>query len=154
MKPGRKPKPTYIKLMRGNPGRRPINRREPIPRGHSRVPRPPKSVADNLVAKKEWHRIGKELVRLNLLTKMDVVALEQYCCWYASWRHAYAMCQAEGAVIETKNGNLVQNPYLAIMRRCSEMLYRYMIEFGMTPSSRTRIEVETLPDPDSDPLFD
>ena len=46
---GRKPTPTHIKLVSGNPGKRPINRNEPQPK--ARLPRCPEHLGE--VAKQE-----------------------------------------------------------------------------------------------------
>jgi hypothetical protein len=37
---GRKPKPTYLKLLNGNPGKRPLNEQEPKPQPALRVGKP------------------------------------------------------------------------------------------------------------------
>ena len=67
---GRKPKPTRLKLITGNPGKRRLNEREPKPKAV--VPRCPVELCD--AAKKEWRRIGKQLAVLGLLTEIDRAA--------------------------------------------------------------------------------
>ena len=47
---GRKPKPTALKVLEGNPGHRPLNKKEPMPKG--KLPRCPEWLEDD--AKKEW----------------------------------------------------------------------------------------------------
>src|SRR4051812_32697332 len=57
---GRKPTPAALKLIQGNPGKRPI-RQEPQPeRGD--LPEPPEFLAED--AKAEWRRVAPELYRL------------------------------------------------------------------------------------------
>ena len=46
---GRKPKPTALKVLEGNPGHRPLNKKEPMPKG--KLPRCPEWLEDD--AKKE-----------------------------------------------------------------------------------------------------
>jgi phage terminase small subunit len=57
--------------------------------------------------------------------------------------------------VKTPNGYLAHSPYLAIATRATEQLVRILVEFGMTPSSRSRIHV---PGPSGggggDPQFD
>ena len=54
---GRKPKPTALKELEGNPGGRPLNHNEPKPA--KKAPRCPSWLEDE--AKKEWKRMGKVL---------------------------------------------------------------------------------------------
>ncbi len=75
MKPGTKPKPTALKLLEGNPGKRPLPMNEPKP-----APTAPKCPSWlHKDAKKEWKRISTELERLGLLTQVDMAALAGYC---------------------------------------------------------------------------
>ena len=60
---GRKPKPTALKVLEGNPGGRPLNLNEPKP--VKKAPRCPSWLEDE--AKKEWKRMGKVLEQLGLL---------------------------------------------------------------------------------------
>ena len=50
-----------------------------------------------------------------------------------------------GAILQTPNGWLAQSPYLAIATKATEQLVRILVEFGMTPSSRSRIRVPPKP---------
>ena len=50
---GNKPKPTVLKLITGNPGRRPLNAREAKP--EVQVPEPPQWLAGDALV--EWQRI-------------------------------------------------------------------------------------------------
>jgi len=77
--PGRKPKPTKLKIIEGNPGKRPLNENEPIPQ--SIAPECPDWLSDD--AKKEWKRLAPELERLGLLTVLDMAAFAGYCQSYA-----------------------------------------------------------------------
>lgn len=76
---GRKPKPTNLKLLHGNPGKRQPNPNEPKPT--QEVPRCP-SVLDP-IARKEWRRFAKVLDRLGLLTEVDGSAFAAYCDQYS-----------------------------------------------------------------------
>ena len=46
----------------------------------------------------------------------------------------------DGLVIKTKSGNLIQNPYVGIRNRNREFVAKCDAEFGMTPSSRSRVK--------------
>ncbi|MBT6386690.1 MAG: phage terminase small subunit P27 family, partial [Alphaproteobacteria bacterium] len=54
---GRKPKPTHLKAITGNPGKRPLNRDEPRP--EIAVPECPPELSP--AAQREWQRLVGEL---------------------------------------------------------------------------------------------
>jgi P27 family predicted phage terminase small subunit len=131
---GRKPKPTALKRLAGNPGCRPLNHKEPKPKG---VPTCPSHLSKE--AKKEWRRVSKELLACGLLTSIDRAALAAYCTTYARWVEAELNIQKHGLVVRTQNGNAIPNPYVGIANRALDLMHKFEIEFGMTPSSRSRL---------------
>ena len=42
-------------------------------------------------------------------------------------------------VIKTASGNLIQNPFLGIANHAMDQMLKIAAEFGMTPSSRSRL---------------
>lgn len=134
---GRKPIPTELKKLAGNPGHRPINDLEPKPKRD--LPRCPSHL--DKTAKAMWRKLSKELHVLGVLTNIDTELLSAYCQVYSRWKNAELMLQKSGEVIKTTNGNLIQNPYLAIANRAIEQMAKLASEFGMTPSSRSRIKI-------------
>lgn len=65
---GRPPKPTAVKELEGNPGKRPLNKNEPKPK--QTAPKCPSWLEPD--AKKEWRRLSKELESMGLLTEVDM----------------------------------------------------------------------------------
>lgn len=152
---GRKPKPTHLKLVTGNPGRRPINRREPRPAAG--LPTAPAELAAD--AKTEWRRVARALHRAGLLTAIDRAALAAYCQTYARWRQAERALGemaardplTAGLLIKTQNGNAIQNPLVGVANKAAAAMVRYAAEFGMTPSARSRIEASAPATETADP---
>ena len=150
---GRKPKPSHLKLVRGNPGRRPLNEREPVP--SSKLPSPPAFLSDE--AKVEWGRVSEELYRIGILSCIDRAALGAYCQAYARWGQAESaiakMAERDqltgGLMIKTTNGNAIQNPLVGTANKAAADMVRYAAEFGMTPSARSRINAEKPVEEDS-----
>jgi P27 family predicted phage terminase small subunit len=142
---GRKPKPTAVKLLSGNPGKRAINRSEPRPQ--IELPPAPEYLGDD--EKHKWAAVVKELHPLGLVTTVDKDALAMYCVIYVRWMKAERMVREKGEIIKTAAGNIIQNPYLAIANRALDQLNKLGAEFGMTPSSRSRVKVE-LPNAESE----
>jgi len=92
-------------------------------------------------ARKEWKRIVPELLTLGLLTRIDAFALASYCITYARWMEAEAKVTEAGPVVKTKAGNLITNPYLGVANTAMKLCHKFAVEFGFTPSSRSRLNV-------------
>lgn len=137
---GRKPKPTVLKLLAGNPGKRAINHAEPKPRVV--MPKPPEHLSDE--EKEKWKSTVRELHPLGLVTTIDKDALAMYCTIYVRWIKAEKIVREKGEIIKTAAGNIIQNPYLSIANRALDQLNKLGAEFGMTPSSRSRVKTEMM----------
>ena len=152
---GRKPKPTAIRKLEGNPGKRALNEAEPQ-LDPNRVPTCPTHVRGP--ARDEWQRISRELQQAGILTVLDRAALAAYCTWYGRWVEAEDGVRKFGMLVaqpqatelqatlfgvtppsEPNPAALAWNPYLAIANKSMTMMLKFLVEFGMTPSSRTRI---------------
>jgi P27 family predicted phage terminase small subunit len=142
---GRKPTPTHLKLINGNPGKRRLNANEAKP--DLARPMPPPFLNDD--AKVEWGRLVDRLYEVGLMTEIDRAALAAYCQAYGRWavaeRALAKMAEADadfGALMtKTKDGNLIQNPIVGVANRAMSDMVKYGAEFGMTPSARSRIDV-------------
>jgi P27 family predicted phage terminase small subunit len=132
---GRKPKPTALKELEGNPGKRPLNKKEPKPK--KKAPRCPSWLEKD--AKKEWKRMSKKLESLGILTEVDLAAFSGYCQAYARWKEAEEFITQHGSIIRTPNGYLQQVPQVSIAQTNMKILLRFCEQFGLTPSSRSRI---------------
>jgi len=49
--------------------------------------------------------------------------------------------KVEGAILTTDKHNLVQNPRLWVANKALDQMYKFMSEFGLSPSSRVRLNV-------------
>jgi P27 family predicted phage terminase small subunit len=134
---GRKPLPNNVVRLRGNPGKLGINDAEPRPA--ARMPACPACLGDE--ARKEWQRLAKELAELGLLTGIDRGLLAAYCQAHALWVEAVSSVERYGAMVKSPNGYPMQSLYVAVANKQVDIMVRIAAEFGMTPSSRTRIRV-------------
>ncbi len=132
---GRKPLPTEIKRMNGNPGKRPLNENEPTP--PRALPDPPEHLSP--AGEAEWHRIAETLYQTGVLTQVDRAALAAYCQAYGRWVEAELKLQQTPALIRTGSGHVQISPWLTVANRQLELMHKFASEFGMTPASRTRI---------------
>ena len=147
MAAGRKPKPTALRLVGGNAGRRPLNKNEPKP--ELSQPTPPAFLNDD--AKVEWGRICETLYKVGLMTELDRGALAACCQAYGRWAQAErALARMSdkdelnrALMIKTSNGNAIQNPLVGIANKAAADYVKYAVEFGMTPSARARVTATT-----------
>src|SRR3990172_7941136 len=92
-------------------------------------------------ARKEWRRTGRKLLDCGLVTEIDGAALALYCQAWARWVEAEANLVRFGVVIKSPSGFPIQSPYLAIANKAMDQMAKLLTEFGMSPSSRTRVAV-------------
>ena len=140
-KRGRKPKPTALKKLEGNPGKRPLNDLEPLPQ--VTMLRCPNWLETE--AKKEWRRLAPVLISAGILTSADAVPFAGYCQAYARWREAEEQVSRLGMVYKEKDTERVRpNPYIAIARAAFAEVKSLAAEFGLTPANRTAIIANAL----------
>ena len=139
---GRRPKPTRLKVLSGNPGKRALNMNEPKP--DAEIPECPVELGP--VARKEWDRLVVQLGALRLLTQLDRAALAAYCGAYGMWAEATEAIQKYGTMVKSPTGYPVQSPYVSIANRQAEIMMRIASEFGFTPASRSRISTPAPPE--------
>jgi P27 family predicted phage terminase small subunit len=144
---GRRPTPTGLKILRGNPGKRSLNRREPTPPTDEKLPEAPAHLTE--AARAEWERVVPDLAGCGLLTRIDHVALVGYCATWGRVLELEKDLTTEKVVLKTKKGYPVLNPTFTALQSELKQLRSFLTEFGMTPASRSRIQVEK-PEPLSD----
>lgn len=77
-KRGPLPKPTALKILEGNPGKRKIkDTGEPMPNVLDVIPDPPEWLMPDAVD--EWNKLAPSLMALGLLTEVDLSAFATLC---------------------------------------------------------------------------
>jgi P27 family predicted phage terminase small subunit len=141
---GMRPVPTYLKVLRGNPGKRAIVPSPEPFRGDAPPPCP-----DYLTgyAREEWDRVSGELFAMRCLAPVDASLLAVYCESYRRWRTASeAMKEMEsrdaatrGLLVKTAAGGAVINPFLWVIHNAAKTMLQIASELGMSPVARSRI---------------
>jgi P27 family predicted phage terminase small subunit len=138
---GRPPIPTHLKILRGNPGHRPIPDDEPQP--EQKKPRCPSYIKGE--RRREWHRITRELLEMGVLALPDRVAIEKYTFWFMTWLKVSEEIERDGVTkiykLE-KTGYPMLDPRISLANTASDKIDRFLTEFGCTAASRTRIRIE------------
>jgi P27 family predicted phage terminase small subunit len=134
---GAKPKPTHLKLLAGNPGKRPLNRNEPKPQGD--LHDAPDWLTDE--QKAGWtYAIAN--APAGLMKRLDRSALTAFVVAEDLHRQATVAVGKFGLITKSPSkGEPMQNPYLPIINRQAQIMLKAAAELGFTPSSRSRVEI-------------
>jgi len=135
MTAGKKPKPSALKLIQGTYRSDRANPSEPRPRPG--IPPCPKFLQGD--AREQYRKMAKKLVRIGLLTELDDMALSMLCQSWAEYLEATDQVKKTGMLVKSPNGFPVFNPYLVIANQAVKRVRSLLAEFGMSPSSRSRI---------------
>lgn len=139
---GRRPKPTALRVIEGNRGKRPMNKDEPTPaRG---LPSPPAHLCDE--AKVAWGRMTVILDRMGVLTEADGFALERLAETYAEILRCRELVKRDGETYSTTGGSgdllIKANPAVAMLADADRRFKSYLVEFGLTPAARTKVKAD------------
>ena len=136
---GRKPKPTALRVLQGNPGRRPLNDREPVP--PALPPGAPEELAGNTLALEEWARTIEPAIAIGQITTADRGMAIAHCELWAAWREQVALTAKAKHVTRRRNGHDALNPIRAVANKTLLLLHKIDAELGLTPTSRSRVHV-------------
>ncbi len=154
---GKTPKPTALKKLQGNPGRRRLNENEPVLQ-----PGEPAMPKLGRIATREWRDIVPLLLTMGVLTPADGKALAAYCSAFEQWMLADQDIRKRGIMVRSlkfragayrrnrKTGETVpytyyevrKNPAVGIKSDALKLMKTYLIEFGLTPASRSKLHIE------------
>lgn len=143
---GRKPKPVETHERNGNPSRLDLKSRLLISKKINRErPSPPDHL--DKTAREHWEKIVPDLEAMGTLAKIDAGSLEALCQAYSNMtRAAKDLKKLDSLFYKTPNGSLQQIPQIGIFNKSASLYKSYASEFGLTPSSRTRVD---MPDGDT-----
>lgn len=138
-----KPVPTHMRLVKGNPSKRAINTKEPKPP----VGKPKCPSHLDPKGKAAWKKLCEILDNMGVLTLADQFALEILCSVYARIRFLQERIKEKGGTsYETMNtqGEVMHRafPEITQLEKAEHTFRSYITEFGLTPSSRSKVQVE------------
>ena len=137
---GRKPKPTHLKVIKGTLKQERVNLDEP----KVRAARPPAPRHLSERAQTYWKEVSGMLYDMGVLGQVDVSSLEALCCAYTDFREAIETLEREEHYIRSttpSGGTIIRaHPAFAQKSDADRRLRHWLTEFGMTPSSRSRIK--------------
>lgn len=132
---GRKPQPSALRVLRGNPGKRALNADEP--KYEATTLECPSGLP--AAAGAEWQRVMGQLTASGQVTNVDRGVLEGYCLKYAQWRALEAEAARHPFVVKSPSGYPMPNPVLGMANKVFALMLKAASELGITPSSRSRV---------------
>ncbi len=138
------PQPTTLKILHGNPGRRPINDREPQPDQVVTDLAPPKVLGR--AGKKVWRDTLPVLRRMRVLTEADSDTLQNYCLCMEQVLECQKVLKKHGRtyeVVNEKTGAVAfkYRPEAKLMAEYLKEARQLGALLGLDPSNRSRLKV-------------
>lgn len=107
-----------------------------------KAPTAPKYLS--VFARAEWKRVMPQLIARRIITQGDLAGVEAYCVAVGAARQIAEAMTATGSLPDLKLGGL-QIRYMQTARQLAA-------EYGLTPTSRSRIGSNATEEDDDDPL--
>lgn len=138
---GRRSKPTTLKVLQGNPGKRALNEEEP----DFGAGAPPKPDWFDDYASDEWDVLTGILVPARVLTKGEIGVLVVACDAYSQLRQCQAFLDEKGALsydASSAVGGASWRAYPEVAQRnqARRQYLSALAELGLTPSARTKVK--------------
>lgn len=136
--PGPKKKPTKLKLVEGNPGKKKLPKNEVDP--PTGIPPCPRQL--NAAAQREWKRVSKILHRNGLIAQLDLANLTGYCASFAQYIYWMGKLSKKPELaiqkIPRAKGKFYEqlSPAFTIMQKSAKDMKAFASLFGMSPSDR------------------
>ena len=127
---GPKPRPTALRLIDGNPSKRPINESEPSPTGKAWMP---SHLSDE--AKKCWRRIMRAMPP-GFYTPADEALLAAYCEAWSDHARATKEIAAGRSIIVKSGKGFAVSPLLTIRTRAAQTMVSLAARLGLSPADR------------------
>src|SRR3990167_682586 len=152
---GPAPKPATLHLLHGNAGKKSLaSLLDDVVRPRVEIPDCPAHLDGE--ARAEWERIAPHLQSLGLISQIDRAALAAYCDAWGEYVWAATRIAAlngadrkekrvaditgeRGRIWDTPSGYKQISVLQQIRNRALEMLTKFLAEFGMSPSARSRV---------------
>ena len=142
---GRRPLPTRIKELRGNLGKRPLNRQEPY--SARMLLKCPRGASANV--RRHYKRFAILLNNMGVSTEAEEPIVVALCEEWATYLKARVHVARHGLVVLSAGGSYKPSPYIGISNAAMANILKIFGELGMTPAARTRVKV---PNPYQPPL--
>ncbi len=147
---GRRPQPTALTVLRGNPSRKKLNENEPRPPAGD-IAKPGRLSPGAVVA---WEELAPVCLAMGTLTTADVSAFATLCELRATLDLTMVEKGREGfsaflltTMVDSagnEHQNIKEHPSIRLERNTAAALRPYYEKFGLEPVARARISVSKV----------
>lgn len=136
-------KPTNLKVLEGNPGKRDLPKNEVKPKPVAN--KCPNWMSDE--AKEIWAEYAPKLERLGLFTEVDGMDFQNLCIAAADVRRHTETLMSGEYTFTTPQGYISPVPEVGMRNKAITMVTTLSAKFGMSPSDRAGL---VIPEPEKD----
>jgi len=140
-------KPTALRVLEGNRGKRKLPENEPKPTPLS--PEMPDFLDERAVS--EWKRLLPELLSVGVLTTVDGMTFAGYCQATSDVYRLTTTLRETGETFKTPSGYIQQRPEVSMLNKAWDRVDKFARQLGIGAEHRAHIEVKP-PDGEEDPL--
>lgn len=143
MTSGRIAKPTALKLIEGNRGKRKINKREPVATGLPAIPENMTTIGQVI-----WKRVVGSMPEA-VYTTADSFLLGAYCEAVSMWMEATDYFAKGGdRIVKGSSGQDVVSPWVKIQADSARQILQIGARLGLDPAARQALNTpkESAPD--------
>lgn len=145
-------KSAKLQLLQGNPNKKNTNELKRRAEKEEKM----KMSADHVVppswlsktAKKEFERLSKLLLEVELINNADVGHLAMYCDAYSNYISFKRQVKSKGMWVDGK-----PNPFILRMKDASSQMRSFASDLGLSPSARAKLAISLEDDDDDEDDF-
>jgi P27 family predicted phage terminase small subunit len=87
---------------------------------------------------RHWNNLRSVIEGEGIITKLDAQVISNLAIDLALQENA-VKGYGDELIVETAQGNFIQNPYLSIANRASERIFKATSLLGLTPTTRSKV---------------
>ena len=133
--PGPRPLPVNVVRLRGSTDAQAA--KHAVPEPEIAIPDAPADISDD--GREVWITFARQLAGMRVVTRADFAALQMLCESWVRWKSATRTVTETGFMVRSPNGLPMQNPMLSVANKAQDQCLKILAEFGLTPSSRSRL---------------
>ncbi len=143
-------KSAKLQLLQKNPNKKNVNELKKRAEAEERLQMKSDNIRApewlNETAVRAFNFLKNELLEIELITNGDIYPLAMYCYWYAE----HMNLQAQAALLQAEDPELIGNPLIKQLDTCSKNLRSFGSDLGLSPSARAKLAIKLSQDEGDD----
>lgn len=137
--------PIALEIVRRNSGKKALPKNKLQPKMVKKIRCPFSRQDPNLeIPRKVWNRVAPELIRLGLLTVLDVAALVSYCQAVHLSELSFEEIKKYGACFKNEKREWKRNPAVQNFINCTNLALHLGGKFKLTSKGRAGLDIKKI----------